>query len=259
MGSPSVFCYPQPGKAKSRRLCDALAAGAGGQVVEAARELEPGPAAFYGAVGIEHLLRAAQARGGWYYSDNAWFDAARGTHYRIARDALQDLAPAPPDWERWRALGVEIAPWRRDGRHVLVVLQSGYFLREVAGWPGGIDGWQDAVLRKIAAHTDRPIVVRHWQRDKAERAKSLAAELKGCWALVTHMSAAANEALLAGVPVFVTGPCAALRMGLSQLEQIETPRRPDGRAEWAAGLAARQWTVEEIAAGMAWRALHGLG
>lgn len=251
-----LHCYPVPGKAKSRRLCEALARGARGTVLEIApAKLERGPAAFYGTVGVEHLYREARDRGNWFYSDNAFFDCARGTHFRVARDTLQHVGQATPDWKRLEALGVKVKPWTRAGRHVLVVLQSGYFMREVAMWEGGIDAWQEEVLRRLRAHTDRTIMVRHWQRDKAERARTLHEDLQDCWAVITHMSAAANEALLAGVPAFVTGPCAAMSMGLSQLEQIEMPRRPDGRMEWAAGLAGRQWTLEELEAG----AFLGLG
>lgn len=215
---------------------------------------------FYGVQGIEDLFGAARAGGfDWYYADNAYFDCARGTHFRVAKNALQLGGTVAPDWKRCAALGLEEQPWQRDGRHIVVVMQSAHFMREVAQWPGGADGWQRLVLQTLKKHTDRPIVVRHWERDKARRASSLHQELKGAWAVVTHMSAAANEAVLAGIPVFCTGRCAALPMGLSDLTQIEHPRRPDGRQEWAAMLAARQWTLEEIERGEAWRAITASG
>lgn len=256
--SPSLVCYPQPGKPKSRRLCEALARGAGGRLCEPRPlELEPGAAGFYGVVGLEDLYRQAVAERDWYYADNAHFDCARGTHFRVAKNALQDLSPGAPEWKRYEALGLAVKPWTRGGRHVVVAMQSEHFMAQVARWPGGASTWQDAVLRALERHTDRPIVVRHWVRDKAERAKTLHQDLEGAWALVTHASAAANEALLAGVPVFVTGRSPALSMGLSQLQRIEDPRRPDGREQWAAVLAGKQWTIEEIESGTAWRALHG--
>jgi hypothetical protein len=137
-------------------------------------------------------------------------------------------------------------------------MQSEHFMRHVAGYDGGAAQWQRDVLGTLQKHTDRPIVVRHWVRDKAERAKTLHQDLEGAWALVTHTSAAANEALLAGVAAFVTGPSAALPMALSQLQSIEYPRRAEGREAWAAALAGRQWTVEDLKSGTAWRALnHG--
>ena len=250
-----VTCYPQPGKPKSLRLCRAFAAGAGGTVDETG-ELQPGASGFYGVVGIEALFRQAQNDGrDWYYMDNAHFDSVRGAYFRAARNTLQ-WRGGKPDWARFAKLGLGVQPWQKGGRHIVVCPQSEHFMRDVCGWPGGMLAWADDTLHRIKAATDRAIVVRHWDRDKGARLRDLQEDLRGAWALVTHMSAAANEALVAGIPVFLTGPSAALSMGSSELENIESPRRPDGRIEWAARLAGAQWSVEELAAGAAWRALH---
>lgn len=258
-----LYGYPQPGKDKSRRLLEAFVVrGAGGLLVDDGRLRDPGDAAFYGVQGIEILLGMAKLRAGfvpaqasWYYLDNAFLDAARGTHYRIGRNALQGPLLAPDD-KRLQALGVEVKPWSNAGRHILLAPQSDYFMREIAGWKAG--DWTAHVMAELARHTDRPIRTRAWAPDKIKLGKSLAEDLDGCWALVTHSSAAAITALLAGVPVFLTGESPALTMGLSQLSRIEQPRRPDGRREWAARIAASQWTLEELAAGDAWRAFAGL-
>jgi hypothetical protein len=256
--------YPQHGKAKSIQLVGAFvngarAAGVRGKLIHPDRGLEPGvPAAFYGTIGIEPLFRQARDSVEWFYIDNAFFDYGRGEYFRVGRNAFQ-RALRTPDYARLDALCAPIAAWTRAGGHVLVVEQSDYFMRELVGWPGGGPGWRDYVLEKLRAHTDRPIKIRTWRRDKAAAAAGLAADLAGAWALVTHASAAANEALLAGIPVFATGACAALELGLSQLEQIEAPRRPDGRREWAARLAASQWTENELRDGTAWRALTAEG
>lgn len=248
--NPSVACYPTPGKAKAERILEAFARGAE-PAVEAA-------AAFYGVVGVEQTWREVRKAGTpYYYLDNAFFDRARGSHFRAAKNALQDLRQVAPAWDRLEQLKIGVRPWVKNGKHIVVCCQSDHFMREVAGWPGGEAAWRVHVLETLRKHTNRQIVVRHWMRDKVERAATLAAEMEGAHALVTHMSAAANEALIHGVPVFVTGPCVALEMGLSQLEQIESPRRPDGRHEWAARLAAKQWTVDEIRVGLAWRSLNG--
>jgi hypothetical protein len=249
--------YPQPGKDKSRRLLEAFVEGAGGTIADPAAGLQHSllgcravAGAFYGTVGIEPLFRAAQRAGDWFYLDNSYFDAVRQQQFRISRNAMQRAGRA--DYARLDRLGLEIAPWRRSGRHIVIVEQSDYFMRELCDYP--IELWREDVRRKLAAHTDRPIVVRPWIRDKAKASSSLAEVLVDAWALVTHASAAANEAVLAGVPVFVTGQSVALAMGLSQLEQIETPRRPDGRRHWAAQLAGSQFTEDEMRNGTAWRA-----
>jgi hypothetical protein len=246
--SLSVVCYPKPGKQKSQRLLSAFARGCGGRLAEGAPErLAPGAAAFYDVRGLEHLWRQACDEGRrWYYLDNAYFDIARDRLYRVGVDAMQDRGLGLPDWKRWAALGLPVAPWQRRGRHIVVCRQSAEFLALV-----GAPWWLGHTLAALEAATDRPIVV----REKGE-ARALAEDLKGAWALVTHSSAAAVEAVLAGVPVFCTGFCAARTMGLSELAMIERPRRPDGREIWAATLAGLQWSAEELADGTAWRMLQ---
>lgn len=213
--------------------------------------LEPGAAAFYGVVGIEHLLRLAIAEGKWwFYGDNAFFDTGRGKYFRFTRNAVQPCTLLAPSYERAVALGIEVRLWQRNGRHIVVVEQSAHFL-ELIGQPH----WLARVTAKLKQVTDRPLRIRRWSRDKAKAARSLMSDLTGAHALVTHMSAAANEALLAGVPVFVSGLCAATPLASGKLEEIERPLYPDGREAWAAGLAGAQWTLDEIRHGAAWRAL----
>jgi hypothetical protein len=236
-----LVCYPQPGKARSRLVLDALAAGwRGGDAT-----------AFYGVVGIEASFAAARS-GTWLYGDNAYFDGCRGKFFRFARDAFQVSGLQKPDHLRRSKQGLWVRPWRRDGEHVVVVEQSAHFLRI----SGAGEDWLRKTIETLRAHTDRPFSVRRWSRDKAGAAATLAADLEGAWALVTHMSAAANEAMLAGIPVFVTGPCAASPFAGEGLHAIERPRYSDGREEWAAGLAGSQWTLDELRDGTAWQRLR---
>lgn len=249
-----LVCYPQGSKAQSWRVLQAFADGCQGQVFAGPSPpvLEPGAAAFWGVVGIEHLLRLAIAeKRDWFYGDNSFFDAGRGRYFRVSKNCIQVCRPMPPDQDRLKALGVTVAPWRKSGRHIVVIEQSEHFLELV-----GQKHWLLRVLTDLSRLTDRPVKVRRWSRDKAKAAGSLKADLDDAWCLITHMSAAANEALLHGVPVFVSGLCAATPMAGGELAQIESPRYPDGREEWAAGLAGQQWTIEEIRSGMAWRALN---
>ncbi len=253
-----VIGYPQPGKEKSRRLVGALVQGAGGELADARGGLrgERHAAAFYGTQGIEELFREARALPGrglghWLYIDNSFFDVSREAFFRVGVDMLQGPLGAP-DYARLDALGVAIQPWRKGGRHILLCPQSDYFMREVLGRS---EPWAARVMRELAKYTDRTIVVRAWSQDKVALSRTLGEDLEDCWALVTDSSAAAIGALLAGVPVFITGESPALLMGLAQLSEIERPRRPDGRELWAARLAASQWTLEEMREGKTWREL----
>lgn len=238
-----LTCYPQPGKGKALDVCRAFAAGCGGRVLEQTpAALMPGAAAFYGVrPQWAHLWAQAKAEGrDWWYLDNGFIGPGR---FRIARNAVQ-AAQCRPDPARLADLGIAITPWRRSGRHVLVCLQSDEFMATVAGFSGDI-------AAAVCDQTDRPVRVR-----RKGNQRPLAADLADCWCVVTWASNAAVEAILAGIPAIVLGESAAAPMAGDGLDQIDAPPTPAGREEWAAGLAASQWTLEEIATGKAWADLH---
>ena len=244
--SPSVTCYASAGKAKSVKWCRAFARGCGGRVVADWRP-RPGPAALYGKAELWPLLARLRAEDcDWWYGDNGYF--GRG-HYRVTRGALQHSGIGAGDPTRLRRLGVEIRPWRRGGRHVLVCPPGAVFAR-LNGFSA--TAWLEETKATLARHSDRPVVV----RVKASRdRRPLEADLEGAHALVAHSSNAAVLALCAGVPVFVTAPCAASAMASGPVHWIETPAYPEGREDWAACLAANQWTLEELTDGTCWRAI----
>jgi len=250
----SVTCYPSPGKAKARMLCEAFAGGCKGRVADY-RVLLSGPAFFYGVVAATYPLwkRVSDEGRDWYYADNSYFDRGRQAYYRVTRNKLQISDLSPPDFKRLDALGVKVKPWRTEGSHVVVCEQSDAFMK-LCGYGSG---WLDKTVAELRLYTDRPLRIRRWCRDKGKMMLSLREDLNGAWALVTHMSAASNEALTQGVPVFITGRCAASPMSSGPLSAIEKPLLRDGVLEWAAGLAANQWTVDELKSGKCWRDLNG--
>lgn len=222
----------------------AFAQGCRGRIVRGARQLNKGPAAFYGWLrGLEPLLRQAQKDGRtWYYLDNGYFAPGHYSgYYRVTRGAYQHNGAGEGDLDRLHQLGVRIQPWRR-GEYVLVCPPGDLFAQHL-GFKAS--DWLQDVTAAIAAHTDRPIRV----RVKGASGASLADDLKRAHCLVTGFSNAAVEALVAGVPVFCTHRCAAFDMGTPDLSKIEEPRRPDDRERWAGVLAANQWTLEEMKRG----------
>ena len=247
--SPSVICYADPRKHKSPKWCGVFAAGCGGRVERAGR-LRDGPAALYGSPRLWHIVRALQADGRpWWYADHGYLGQG---FYRVTRGALQLSAldqGAPACSARLRCLGVQIEPWRVGGRHILVCPPGEVFAR-LNGFDAG--QWRREILSELKQATDRPIVVRP---KETRLTQPLAEDLRDAHALVAYTSNAAGEAVLAGVPVFVTGACAALPMGRSDLSMIESPAQPDGRERWAAWLAANQWNLKETRAGACWRAI----
>ena len=240
--APNVYAVRR--ERTSPRFARAFARGCGGQVCT---EYRPGAWAGFGSDKVWQGLTETRAAGhDWWYGDHAYF--GRFQFYRVTKNAFQHTGLGQGDAVRMKALDLEIRPWQRAGRHVLVCPPDHEWAALM-----GFDAaeWLAAQLQTLRAHTGREIRVR--QRAAATRTP-LAADLQDCWALVTHASNAAVEALLAGVPVFATDPhCAARAMGSGELADIERPVYPDGREQWAAVLAANQWTLQEIAEGQCWR------
>lgn len=218
--------------------------GCGGRVLERIPEQRPpGIGFFYGVrPAWRHLWRPAVD----VYADNSYFDASRERRFRVTVGRVQHDGRGDSDGQRFRGLGLEVAPWRRTGRDVLVCLQSDEFMATVADAPG----WRTKALRRIAEVTDRPIVL----RAKGDPTP-LAAALRDAWIVVTWSSAAAVQALLAGVPVCVSAQSCAARFS-TPVTELETPRLLDGREVWAAVLADNEWSLDEMRDGTCWRALN---
>lgn len=245
-----ISCYATPGKVKAVRLCELFAQGvnaAGGSArlsPGVPQKLAPGAAAFYGVTPeTRHLWRqAVREQRDWFYIDNSYFDTTRGTSYRITRNAVQFKGIAPSDGARRAALGLTVQPMRDDGDHVVVCLQSPTFMQTVAG----VDprSWFDQIRVEVA---ERGLMtrLRGWNGNKAVQAQTLAADLENAALLITWSSAAAVEALMAGVPVRVSEQSAA--HGIA----------PEQRDAWLNTLADNQWTLREIGDGTAWRMLNG--
>lgn len=148
------------------------------------------------------------------------------------------------DASRWERYGVELAPWRKPGREIVVLPQRGI------GPPGVAmpDKWDTETCVRLAARTRRPVRVRpHPGQNRPD--VSLEQDLANAWAAVTWGSGAAIKALAFGVPVFHDFPqwigAPAARPLSADLEQ---PFRGD-RLPMFHALAWAMWTVEEIASG----------
>ncbi len=247
-----ITCYATPGKVKASRLCESFAIGinaAGGSARLSPcipQQLADGAAAFYGVTAeTRHLWRQAIAEGrDWYYIDNSYFDATRGTHYRITRNALQFRSTAHSDGTRRAALGLTVAPWREgQGRTVLICEQSPLFMQHIVG--NAAKEWQKQVQQFVALHPGKVIKTRPWNANKKVAADSLPADLDDAAAVITWGSSAAVEALLKGITVHVSPQSAAYGVA------------PPYRDGWANVLADKQWTLNEISNGTAWRSLQG--
>jgi hypothetical protein len=259
----------------SRLICGAFAQGGGFPIVPPA-PLRPGGVFMYGALrGLLPTLRQAQREGRtWVYGDNGYFFPGKTeqSYFRLTKNALQHNGsgnPPPGSMERAKRLGVQLKPWRTSGSHI-VVCPPGHLFGATFGFSA--DAWIEKTLAELKKHTDRKLVVRmkvSWNdakpvdiirgstgKPKTSVTTPLLSDLAGAWALVTHSSNAAVEAVVAGYPVVCTESCAASAMGTSDLSTIESPRTDGDRESWLAVLAANQWTLGEMRSGQAWAELN---
>ena len=236
-------------------ITEALAACFDGLITDA-RRLLPGDVAIYPKPEHWPVVDRARAEGRTvYYADNGYLAPGHwGGYFSITRNGHQVDGRADPALgqagpERFERLRLKIKPWRRRGRHILIC-PPGKVFASLRGFDH--QAWLDDVMATLVEHSVRPIRIRRkpLRRREKRRQLPLAADLDDAWAVVTHSSKVAIEAVLGGIPAFVTDPCAARAMASSDVGRIESPHYPAGRAEWAFNLAANQWTIEEIAAGV---------
>lgn len=231
-------------------IMEALAKGwrDGARLVEGDPPHDGNPFAIYGQCwGAERLIPQALRRSRPFYQiDNGYWRPGRGSpsgYYRICYRSLTPVYLQDGDSSRAASTGVTMAPWRRVGRHILLAIPGGTF-----GVSIGLDmeAWVQTIRTQIRKHSQRPIVVR-----ERGSAVALAAQLSDCWALVTHSSAVAVEAVIAGVPVFVAPTSAAAPVGNLDLSRLENPAMPGHREVWWASLMDQQFTPAEMASGLA--------
>ena len=106
----------------------------------------------------------------------------------------------------------------------------------------------------LKENSDRSVRVR---QKSAMKTRPLAKDLENCWAIIVWKSNATTEALINGIPVFVTDSnCSTFRMGKSDFSQIENPYYSNDREQFFWNLAANEWTLNEIAKGDCWNAVQ---
>jgi len=246
--------YVAPAEKTSPKFCTAFHSGCHGKIVDGSY-LRAGPVALFGSPNLWNIVQEAKQQNRTiFYGDHGYF--GRDEYYRITRNAFQHLGLGEGSSKRFEAHDKTIEPWKKRGAHILVAPPP-----QVNAMLFGFnsEGWIQGVLGNLKAFSNRPVRVRHKAHKPMRKLKApptLKEDFEDCWAVVTWRSNVAVEAILAGIPVFCTGLCAAYIMGLSDLGQIESPVYPDNRKQWASVLANNQWTLDEIADGKAWRELQ---
>jgi hypothetical protein len=169
---------------------------------------------------------------------------ADGGFYRwhVESYQLREVRDLPSD--RWVALNVEVRPWQKSGRHIVIAAPTRTYSKF-----HGTENWIADTIDALARVTDRQLVI----RDK-ESKRSLQSDLDGAHALVSHGSIAAVESVILGCPVFVHPDSAAALVGQTDLKMIENPAYPE-RQPWLNALAYSQFNEQELVDGTLWKLL----
>jgi len=186
----------------------------------------------------------------------------------INRDA--DFANQTFDDQRWPLFKHELRPWNPTGD--LIVICGQHDASEQ--WKGlpRMSTWIEQQITEIRKYTTRPILVRPHPRNtisfKENKFKNVKvrlpkrdfmtyddtdfkATLERTWAVVNHSSNPAMEAVIKGIPVFVSESSLCHDVGNIKLADINTPAMPN-RLTWANQLAYTEWFADEIEQGLPW-------
>lgn len=227
---------------------------------------------FYGyTTRLQRIMAAhiAAGRPAVYLDLGYWHREGSNGHHKIVVNGRHPTAyfqARRHDASRLRNFRVEIKPWRRGGRSILLA-GMGFKAATIAeGVP--FESFERQAILELRRHTARPIVYRPKPSCKesrpitgtvfSPREESLDAVLADCHAVVTHHSNVAVDALVAGIPAFCWQGVAA-PLSLQDFARIESPAYPDGREQWLADIAWTQWSIAEMAAGLPWRHLKHEG
>lgn len=250
---PTFYC--QPNKAFARTIGEKFANGCGGNFTTDIKQLRDGPAVFYGVTrDTLHLYRqCVNEDREYYYIDNGYFSPGHHDdgYFKVTKNAAQHSGFGNATPERFLMHGLDIKPWRTEGKYILVTVQSDWWYERHFTSKAQ---WLKEVLHALKVYTDIPVLVREKPRSQPDT--YIYDDIRHAWALITHSSNTAVQAVLEGVPIFVTWPCAALAMGTLDLSLINDPLCPRGRYQWACNLADNQWSMKEIENGKCWKDLN---
>jgi hypothetical protein len=231
---------------------------------------------YRGVVKRKHIQRHWQDKKDFYYMDTGYFGnfvspgnpGGRKMFHRIVKNDLQKhwLENRPVD--RWQAI-CKIDPryqwtgWKKKGKKILVIVPNRkscvFYGYDTDPYINGEKPWLMNTIETIKKHTDMEIVIREKGSRSSRQYHSIFDALdEDVFATVSFNSIAALESVIYGIPAFVTVPCAASPLSLTDLSQISTPFYPDQSLvqQHCASLAHGQFTPEEIANGTAWKLLN---
>lgn len=241
---------------KSRFIMEAFAAGWPGAKLCLGEPPDQRMFVTWGQIWLaEKLIKRALAHHPplpFYQIDNGFYKSAKGTvngYYRFLYRRPDPIFVQDDGLRTARKIPAPFKPWRKTGEHILLAIPGPDF-----GRPFGFDceNWHQAVYERLLKLTDRPVKVR-----ARIGSYPLALDLQNAWAVVTHSSNVAVDAVVSGVPVFVEPTASAAPVGNSSLDVLENPAMPD-RQDWWDSLMAQQYTLIEMRRGFARTCLRAI-
>lgn len=191
-----------------------------------------------------HILVIENGYFGRYFLGTEWYSVGVRQHNGCGS------LPAP-NKERWQNLGIELQPWKTDGRELVLLATRGMgssVTREPAGW-------LKALEHSLRRQTKRRVRVRQHPGPQFAVPKiALEDDLRDAWAAVTWGSSAGLKAIAMGVPVFHGLPGWIGRTAARPLGNIEKRFLGD-RAPMFHQVASAMYSLQEIESGKAFRCL----
>ena len=231
---------------------------------------------YQGIVKRKHIQRHWREKQDFFYMDTGYFGnfvspgnpSGKKKFTRIVKNDLQKhwLDQVPSD--RWDKLvkwdpRLKWSGWKKHGKKILVIVPNRkscvFYGYDVDPYVDGQRPWLESTIEIIKKNTDMEIIVREkGSRSQRQHHSIYDALDQEVFATVAFNSIAALESIVYGVPAFVTVPCAASPLALTDLSKIATPWYPDPAlvAQHCHSLAYGQFTHEEIANGTAWKLLN---
>ena len=183
------------------------------------------------------------------------------TYFRICKGSFhtnKGKVNTPARYEKLKQLGIdaEFKGWRDTGKHILLCPSSQTVTYQMNGISQ--EEWIKTAIQEISKYTDREIRLRNkprpgnkwWNTDIKD-------DLKDCYALVTNYSLSAFDALLNYIPVFAEANSVMGPVTSRDISKIEKPLRPGRKTmeEWLKFVSENQFTLKEIANGVAYETL----
>jgi len=200
----------------------------------------------------------------------------RGTTWKVGVNGINRSAYFGPNGnnrDRCDTLGLQVKPWRTNGKYILICGQHDKSLQ----WQDmpSMSNWFLQTYDDIRKYTDRPIIFRPHPRCRLpeierglkyvyrQEPKHVAnsyddfdMDFNDIWATVNWSSNPGIHSIINGIPAFVGSNSLAspVANNIGNLANIENPVMPD-RTQWLNDYAWTEYTVDEIAKGVSLKRL----